>query len=636
MKAAAFTLQNPADLQAAGAALAAGARPLAGGQSLGPMLNFRVAQPPALLRLAALPELGGVAATPSHIFIGAAVTHAQIADGLAPDVGGNILPAIAEGIAYRAVRNRGTIGGSLCHADPAADWLCTLVALGADAITFRANAASRAVPLRDFVAGAFRTVLQPGEILRAVRIPRRSATSCWGYTKACRKTGEFAHAMAAVLQDEPAGLTRIVVGAMGGPPLVFEGAGRGGRPHRRQFQRRGGGAGRTGPAHAARHHQTGPGDGTRMNGIALTVNGKPVRAEVAPRTHLADFLREQLHLTATHLGCEHGVCGACTLLLDGAPARACITFAATCDGRDIRSLEGLDDDSVTAALRDAFKAEHALQCGFCTPGMLVTARDIVLRLPEADDDRVRVELAGNLCRCTGYNGIVKAIRRVLDLRLNATRPTPAALPIMAVPKFVTVTAKAATPRTAAAKLGGDGNAITQALRLALPRDALWAALQDPALVASCVPGARLTSAEAGHIAGEMVVSLGPIQGKFTGTADLTYDQPAYAGNVWGEGKDQATGTRLSGGATFRVTAETEAESILHLVITYTLRGALAQFARGPVVKAFADEIAGMVGRNLQARLRGEAAQTAMRQMSAAGLMGRVIWRWCRRLLSRNG
>ncbi len=224
MKAAAFNLHTPADLAAAGAALAAGARPLAGGQSLGPMLNFRVAQPPALLRIAALAELGGVAETPSHIFIGAAVTHAQIADGLAPDVGGGILPRIAEGIAYRAVRNRGTIGGSLCHADPAADWLCTLIALDADAITYRASGTGRAIKLRDFTAGAFRTVLQAGEILRAVRIPRRSASSRWGYYKACRKTGEFAHAMAAVLLDEPAKLTRIVVGAMGGPPLVFEGA----------------------------------------------------------------------------------------------------------------------------------------------------------------------------------------------------------------------------------------------------------------------------------------------------------------------------------------------------------------------------------------------------------------------------
>ena len=373
-----------------------------------------------------------------------------------------------------------------------------------------------------------------------------------------------------------------------------------------------------------------------MNTIALTVNGKPVNAEVAPRTHLADFLREELHLTATHLGCEHGGCGACTLLLDGAPARSCITFAAACGGRDVRSLEGLDDDTVTAALRDAFKVEHALQCGFCTPGMLVTARDIVLRLPEVDDAGIRVELAGNLCRCTGYNGIVKAIRRVLDLRLNVVPLRPVRLPAMVLPKFKTATAKpAAPPRAASVKPGTDGDAINQALWLALPRAVLWQALRDPALVASCVPGARLTIVEGGHIAGEMVVALGPITGRFSGEADVTYDQPGYAGSVSGEGRDQSTGTRLSGGAEFKVTAESETESTLHLSISYTLRGALAQFARRPVVRAFAEEIAVLVGRNLQSRLRGEAAEITLKRMSATRLIGQVIWRRCRRLIFRN-
>jgi len=150
--------------------------------------------------------------------------------------------------------------------------------------------------------------------------------------------------------------------------------------------------------------------------VAITVNGRRVEAEVEPRTHLADFLREQLNLTGTNLGCEHGVCGACTLEIDGAPSRSCITYAAACDGADVRSIEGFDDDPVMAQLREAFTAEHALQCGYCTPGMLVTARDIVLRLPDADEARIRKELAGNLCRCTGYMGIVRAIQRVLSER----------------------------------------------------------------------------------------------------------------------------------------------------------------------------------------------------------------------------
>ncbi len=156
-----------------------------------------------------------------------------------------------------------------------------------------------------------------------------------------------------------------------------------------------------------------------MKTITLGVNGKEVTATVEPRLHLADFLREQRLLTGTHLGCEHGVCGACTILVDGAPARSCITLAVACDGADVRTIEGLEDDALMAELRTAFSEEHALQCGYCTPAMLITARDIVMRLPDADDRRVRVELSGNMCRCTGYMGIVNAIRRVLDERKRA-------------------------------------------------------------------------------------------------------------------------------------------------------------------------------------------------------------------------
>jgi carbon-monoxide dehydrogenase small subunit len=153
-----------------------------------------------------------------------------------------------------------------------------------------------------------------------------------------------------------------------------------------------------------------------MKTITLHVNGRPLQAQAEPRTHLADHLREQHGLTGTHIGCEHGVCGACTIELDGAPARSCITYAVACEGREVRTIEGFDGDEVMARLREAFSVEHALQCGYCTPGMLVTARDIVLRLPDADEARIRLELSGNLCRCTGYRGIVLAIQRVLAER----------------------------------------------------------------------------------------------------------------------------------------------------------------------------------------------------------------------------
>tara|TARA_B100000161_G_scaffold173443_1_gene124456 strand:+ start:779 stop:1246 length:468 start_codon:yes stop_codon:yes gene_type:complete len=153
-----------------------------------------------------------------------------------------------------------------------------------------------------------------------------------------------------------------------------------------------------------------------MTELSININGEHIKADVEPRLSLADFIRDRQRLTGTHLGCEHGVCGACTVLMNGEPVRSCITFAAVADGSEITTIEGFDQDEPMAQLRQAFHENHALQCGYCTPGMLVAARDIVTRLPDADEDRVRLELAGNLCRCTGYVGIVKAILSVLEQR----------------------------------------------------------------------------------------------------------------------------------------------------------------------------------------------------------------------------
>ncbi len=147
-----------------------------------------------------------------------------------------------------------------------------------------------------------------------------------------------------------------------------------------------------------------------MNAINITVNGRVVSADVEARTSLADFLREHCRLTGTHLGCEHGVCGACTVELDGEIARSCITLAAACDGAEVRTIEGFDDDPAMQILRDAFREAHGLQCGFCTPGMLISARDMLRRKGRLEESELRVELAGNLCRCTGYAGIVHACR----------------------------------------------------------------------------------------------------------------------------------------------------------------------------------------------------------------------------------
>jgi carbon-monoxide dehydrogenase small subunit len=368
-----------------------------------------------------------------------------------------------------------------------------------------------------------------------------------------------------------------------------------------------------------------------MTPVTLTVNGSEVNAAVEPRTHLADFLREQLFLAGTHLGCEHGVCGACTVLLDGEPARACIVYAATCGGRDVRTIEGLADDPITAALRAAFTAEHALQCGYCTSGMLVTARDIVRRLPDADEDRIRLELAGNLCRCTGYNGIVRAIRRVLTQRPQAAE---AAKPPLPQGQFAQLREAAPASATVAAPASAPADALSQSLRLALPRETVWRAVRDPALIAACVPGARVTSVEGDRITGDLTASLGPIAARFAGQATVTYDAASYGGQIKAEGRDPASGTRLSADATFRVDGDGPQASTITLEIAYALRGPLAQFGRGPVVRVFAAEIAAAVGRNLEARLRGEALPETPR-LRAGGMMLRALWRWLRGLIRRG-
>jgi aerobic carbon-monoxide dehydrogenase small subunit len=150
--------------------------------------------------------------------------------------------------------------------------------------------------------------------------------------------------------------------------------------------------------------------------IRLTINGRPRTVAVEPRMSLADLLREELRLTATHLGCEHGVCGACTVLIDSQPARSCIALAVTLDGADVRTLEGLADDPLMSTLKAAFQEKHGLQCGFCTPGVLISSYDLLKRKAALSEAEIRVAMSGNLCRCTGYQGIVRSIKAAADQR----------------------------------------------------------------------------------------------------------------------------------------------------------------------------------------------------------------------------
>jgi len=223
MKAAAFAYERPADLNAALALMANAdgtTRIIAGGQSLGPMLNLRLVEPDLIVDISGLSELKQAERRGDELVIGACITHGDIEDGRIPDVTRGAMQRVAGAIAHRAVRNRGTIGGSLSHADPAADWISALAALGAK-VTLRSLAGARDLAIADFVTGALESALQPGEIVEAVRVPVMTSSARWGYVKACRKTGEFAHAIAAVLIDPESASARAVIGAVEAPPIVL-------------------------------------------------------------------------------------------------------------------------------------------------------------------------------------------------------------------------------------------------------------------------------------------------------------------------------------------------------------------------------------------------------------------------------
>ncbi len=223
MKPAAFDYERPATIAEAVTMLGeagGSAKILAGGQSLGPMLNMRLARPDRLVDVTRIANLHEVSDEGDVVVYGACVTHAAIEDGRVPDATGGMMSAVAAGIAYRAVRNRGTIGGSLAHADPAADWITVLTVVGAE-LTVAGLDGSRRVSLDEFMESAFETVLSIDEILISVRVPKFSPQARWGFYKVCRKTGEFAEAMSAVVVDPARGVARAVIGATDTRPVVI-------------------------------------------------------------------------------------------------------------------------------------------------------------------------------------------------------------------------------------------------------------------------------------------------------------------------------------------------------------------------------------------------------------------------------
>jgi len=220
MKPAAFDYERPKDIPDALKLLTGESKLLAGGQSLGPMLNLRIVHPTLLIDVRAIDELKQVKEEPGSVTLGACITHSQIEDARVPDPSRGLMRQVASRIAYRAVRNRGTIGGSLSHADPAADWPSALALLNGVAIV-RGLKGKREIALDQFVTGLFTTALKDGEVLTAIRIPKLSAKARWGWWKFTRKAGEFAQAIGAALHDPERGVSRAVIGAVRGAPHVI-------------------------------------------------------------------------------------------------------------------------------------------------------------------------------------------------------------------------------------------------------------------------------------------------------------------------------------------------------------------------------------------------------------------------------
>jgi aerobic carbon-monoxide dehydrogenase small subunit len=396
-----------------------------------------------------------------------------------------------------------------------------------------------------------------------------------------------------------------------------------------------------------------------MTAVSLVVNGRTLSAEIEPRTSLADLLRETHNLTGTHLGCEHGVCGACTLLIDAVPARSCITLAVACDGAEVSTIEGLEGDEIATELRDAFKREHALQCGYCTPGMLVSARDIVLRMEMPSERDIRVAFSGNLCRCTGYVGIVRATRGVLAARRargiaavpnggrkrlgpagsgNAGTGAPAAARTSAAPGHKVLLEESG----AAAPLDFTPQAtFAQSFTIEHPPDAVWAFFGRVADVAGCLAGVTLTANPTDReAAGRMRVKVGPIVAEFHGVARIARDELARTGKIVGSGKDKRSQSQTTGSVRYSVLqGPTAGTTQVDLSIGYALTGILVQFNRGGLVRDVATRMTTAFVANLESRLASEAAgETAptpqtVGEYNAGSLMMSVLVDRIRRLVA---
>ncbi len=364
--------------------------------------------------------------------------------------------------------------------------------------------------------------------------------------------------------------------------------------------------------------------------LTLTVNGEDCAVTVSPRTQLAEVLRDHLDLTGTHLACEQGVCGACTVMMNGRPVRSCITYAHACDGAVIETIEGHRGDPVMDQLRDAFSRHHALQCGFCTPGMLATARDIVARFDTADEATIRHELSGNLCRCTGYVGIVGAISEVIAAKgadVSTSAPPAPARNTKPFAPFEPVEAAAApTPSAPKGSVSTEGGwtVVRRSFALNHAPDAVWALFRDPARAAPCIPGATVESLDAESFTGAVEIRFGPIRARFGGRGTYENDDAARAGAIRGQGDDKLGKSKVLGELRYAIAeGATPQASRADVELRFEIDGMLAQFNRPELITGFVDYTLAQFAANCDAVLSGDEAGPA-RRLSVLGMLWSVL------------
>ncbi len=443
MKAAPFDYHRPATVAEAVQTLAEfgdEAKVLAGGQSLIPLLAMRLTHFENLVDISRVPELQGIDLVGDEVVIAAGTSHALV--GMDDEVADSVplLSLAAPHIGHFQIRNRGTLGGAIAHADPAAEFAAVALTLDAT-IVATSTRGDREIAAADFFTGLWENALAADELLRAARFPVWSGRVGFGVHEFARRHGDFAIAgppsrsswtprtgccaAASACSDwvpprngapppnrpspgarSPTSPPRSSAGwhcptCRTCPPIC--------RAHR--------------PTAAASARRWSPGPGPTQSRrrsmpelpVQLSVNGREYTDTVEPRVTLADHLRENCGLTGTHLGCEHGACGACTVLLDGQAVRSCLVLAVQADGQEVTTVEGIaSPDGELSPVQAAMRECHGLQCGFCTPGFVTSITALLRDNPDPTDEEIREGLSGNFCRCTGYQGIVNAVKRAAE------------------------------------------------------------------------------------------------------------------------------------------------------------------------------------------------------------------------------